>query len=60
MNKNYFLSFADMAADVAQTKQRRHMAAYEKDTCDTVYMCAHVWVHVCVINKNKHHFKDLC
>ena len=37
-----------MAVDVVQTKVRHHVAGYEKATRHTVYMCACVWVRVCV------------
>ena len=56
MNKKFiFLSRANVTADVAQTKMRHHMAAYENAMWHTrvhLRICA----RVCVINENKHPF----
>ena len=50
MNKNYFLSRADVAADVRGAKMHRHMAVYARfmwRMCVSVCACAHVFRRVC-------------
>ena len=44
MNKKIILL---SRVDVAQTKQRRHVVAYENATCHTIYMCVCVSASVC-------------
>ena len=55
----FFLSRVDVAANVAWTKLRRHVAVYENVMCHTlvhVRPCARVCACARVINENKRIF----